>query len=80
MSKPYSLNLRERVVAMIDASRHEAAEQFAVSVSSAIRWMQSFVRIGSADAKPSGGSTSPLEARAPWLLELIAKQSGFDPG
>ena len=75
MSKPYSLDLRERVVASIEAgaSRHEAAEQFAVSVSSAIRWMQRFVRFGSAAAKPSGGSTSPLEAHAPWLLELIAK-------
>jgi transposase len=75
MSKPYSLDLRERVVALIEAgaSRHEAAEQFAVSVSSAIRWMQRFVRVGSAAAKPSGGSTSPLEAHAPWLLELIAK-------
>ncbi len=75
MSKPYSLDLRERVVAAIEAgaSRHEAAEQFAVSVSSAIRWMQRFVRVGSAAAKPSGGSTSPLEAHAPWLLGLIAK-------
>jgi len=75
MSKPYSLDLRERVVATIEAgaSRHEAGELFAVSASSAIRWMQRFVRFGSAAAKPSGGSTSPLEAHAPWLLELVAK-------
>jgi transposase len=52
MSKPNSLDLRERVVALIEAgaSPHEAAEQFAVSVSSAIRWMQRFVRFGSAAA------------------------------
>ena len=55
------------------ASRHEAAERFDVSVSSAIRWMQRFLRFGSAAAKPSGGSTSPLEAHAPWLLGLVAK-------
>jgi transposase len=75
MSKPYSLDLRERVVASIEAgaSRHEAAERFDVSVSSAIRWMQRFLRFGSAAAKPSGGSTSPLEAHAPWLLGLVAK-------
>lgn len=75
MSKPYSLDLRERVVATIEAgaSRHEAGELFAVSASSAIRWMQRFVRFGSVAAKPSGGSTSPLEAHAPWLLELVAK-------
>jgi transposase len=75
MSKPYSLDLRERVVACVEAgdSRREAAERFDVSVSSAIRWAQRFVQFGSAAAKPIGGSTSPLEAHAAWLLELIAK-------
>jgi len=74
MSKPYSLDLRERVVECVEAgaSRHEAAERFEVSVSSAIRWMQRFVRSGNAAAQPSGGSTSPLDAHAPWFLELIA--------
>ena len=75
MSKPYSLDLRERVVEFVEAgaSRHEAAERFEVSVSSAIRWMQRRMRFGSAAAKPSGGSTSRLEAHARWLLELIAE-------
>lgn len=75
MSKPYSLDLRERVVECVEggASRHEAAERFEVSVSSAIRWVQRFVQFGSAAAKPSGGSTSPLDAHVPWFLELIAK-------
>jgi len=75
MSKPYSMDLRERVVEFIEAgaSRHEAAECFVVSVSSAIRWMQRRVRFGSVAAKSSGGSTSPLEAHAPWLLKLIAE-------
>ena len=75
MSKPYSLDLRERVVEFVEAgaSRHEAAECFVVSVSSAIRWMQRRMRFGSVAAKPSGGSTSPLEAHAPWLLKLIAE-------
>jgi transposase len=63
MSKPYSLDLPERMVASIEAgaSRHEAAERFDVSVSSAIRWMQRFLRFDSSAAKPSGGSTSPLK-------------------
>jgi transposase len=75
MSKPYSLDLRERVVASVEAgaSRHEAAERFEVSVSSAIRWMQRFVRFGNAAAKAIGGSTSPLEAHAAWLFDLVAK-------
>ena len=75
MSKPYSLDLRERVVASVEegGSRHEAAERFEISVSSAIRWMQRFVQFGTPAAKPFGGSTSPLEAHASWLLELVAK-------
>ena len=75
MSKPYSLDLRERVVESVEAgaSRHEAAERFEVSVSSAIRWVQRHVQFGSAAPKPSGGSTSPLEAHARWLFELIAE-------
>jgi transposase len=75
MSKPYSLDLRARVVECVEAgaSRHEAAERFEVSVSSAVRWMQRFVQFGNAAAKPSGGSTSPLEAHAAWLLERVAK-------
>jgi transposase len=70
------MDLRERVVKSVKAgaSRHEAAEQFEVSVSSAIRWMQRFVQFGNAAANPSGGSTSPLEAHAPWFLKLIAEQ------
>jgi len=75
MSKPYSMDLRERVVECVKAgaSRHAAAERFEVSVSTAIRWMARFVACGSAAAKPSGGSTSPLEAHARWLLELVAE-------
>jgi transposase len=60
MSRPYSLDLRERVVASVEAgaSRHEAADRFEVSVSSAIRWVQRFMREGSAAAKPLGGAIS----------------------
>ena len=40
MPKPYSQDLRERVVGAVEAgaSCHEAAAAFEVSVSSAIRW------------------------------------------
>ena len=55
MSRGYSLDLRTRLVECVEAraSRHEAAERFEVSVSSAVRWMQRFVRFGSVAAKPS---------------------------
>jgi hypothetical protein len=49
MPRGYSLDLRTRLVECVEAaaSRHEAAERFEVSVSSAVRWMQRFVRFGS---------------------------------
>jgi transposase len=76
MPKPCSLDLRERVLETVEAgaSRREAAERFEVSPSSAIKWMQRFNETGSVAAKPSGGSVSPLEAHADWLLTLIAEQ------
>jgi len=74
MPKPCSLELRERVVEAIasGASRREAAEWFAVSPSSAIKWMQRQQETGSIAPKPSGGSISPLEAHTDFLLVLIA--------
>ena len=76
MPRPCSLELRERVVDAIEsgASRREAAEWFEVSPSSAIKWMQRRQATGSIAAKPSGGSISPLEAHADFLLGLIAEQ------
>jgi transposase len=43
------LDLRTRLVECVEAgaSRHETEERFEVSVSSAVRWMQRFVRFGS---------------------------------
>jgi hypothetical protein len=59
MSKPRSLDLRERVVASVEAgaSRYEAAERFEVSGSSAIRWVQRYVRFGSAAARAEAERT-----------------------
>lgn len=75
MSKPYSQDLRERVIETVEsgATRREAAELFEVSASSAIRWVQRWVATGSAAAKSSGGSTSPLDVHAEWLLKLVAE-------
>ena len=77
MPKPYSVDLRVRVVEAVEegASHHEAADRFGVSVSSAVRWMGQFTRSGSVIAKPSGGSTSRLEQYAEFLLGLIEKPS-----
>lgn len=74
MPRPYSEDLRERVVEAVasGASRREAAESFRLSVSSAVRWVKRWSETGSVRAKPSGGSRSPLEDHADWLLGRIA--------
>jgi transposase len=76
MAKPYSEDLRERVVQAVatGASRRGAAERFKIGVSSAVRWMQRVGQSGSVAAHPSGGSTSPLEQHAEFLLALIEEQ------
>ena len=76
MPKPYSTDLRERAVEAVEsgASRREVAEVFEVGVSSVIRWCRRRSETGSVEAKPSGGSTSPLEEHSEWLLTLVARQ------
>ena len=76
MPRPYSNDLRERAIEFVEtgASRREAADRFEVSPSSVINWLQRGHADRSAVSKPSGGSVSPLEKRADWLLTLIAKQ------
>jgi transposase len=76
MPKPYSADMRERVIARVEsgASRREAGDHFDISASAAVKWMQRWRDTGSSAAMPCGGSTSPLEKRANWLLALIAKQ------
>ena len=76
MPKPYSNDLRERAIDAVEAgaSRHEAADRFEVAPSSVINWARRWYEHGSAVAKPSGGSVSPLEKHADWLLTLIAEQ------
>jgi transposase len=75
MPKACSRDLRERVIEDVEmgASRHEAAERFGVSVSSAVKWLQRWRETRSAAPKPRGGSVSPLEKRAKRVLAVIAE-------
>jgi transposase len=68
--------LRARVVEAVDegATRYEAAERFNISVSSAVRWHQSWRSEGRFEAKPSGGSHSPLDNHAGEIIALIEEQ------
>jgi transposase len=76
MPKSYSRDLRERVIEAVEmgASRHEAAERFEVSVSSAVKWLQRWRESRSAAPKPRGGSVSPLERRAARILAVVDEQ------
>jgi transposase len=56
------------------ASRREAAERYGLSPSVVVIWMQRFEETGSVAAKPSGGSTSPLEEHAEFLLRLMTER------
>ncbi len=77
MPKPYSNDLRARVIEAIEAggSRCEAAERYEISASAAVLWAQRWEQTGSFAAKPSGGSISRLEEHGEWLLALISEHS-----
>jgi len=57
MGRPYSMDLRERVVAAIEGglSRRQAAAQFGVSYSVAIEWMKRLRETGSVAPGQMGG-------------------------
>jgi putative transposase len=73
MTKPYSIDLRERVVFAVEydgMSRHQAAAQFGVAVCSAIRWVARFRKTGSVvPAKIGGYKPKTLRGgHAEWLM------------
>ena len=75
MARPYSLDLRERVVKAVDGglSRRRAASLFGVAVSTVIEWVRVWHETGSFAAKPMGGDHSSRlkqEERA-WLLARV---------
>ena len=78
MPRSYSADLRGRVIDAVEkdgASRREAAERFEVSVSSAVKWLQRWRERRSAAPKPRGGSVSPLEAHAEFILALVTERA-----
>src|SRR5215471_13601753 len=73
MAKAYSADMRQRVIGRVEsgASRREAEQHYEVSPSTAVIWVKCFRETGQCAAKPRGGSTSPLERYADFLLALI---------
>ena len=73
MGRPYSLDLRERVVdAAAATSCHQAAARFGVGIATAIRWTAAVEATGTVAARPQGRPrTSKLDAHEAFLRGLI---------
>ena len=77
MPKPYSLDLRERVAALVAGgmSKRAAGRHFLIAESSAIKWCRRLEETGSLAEKPGRKRVySPLEAHADWLLAYIDRR------
>ena len=77
MARPYSLDLRERVVAAVvtGESCRKVAETYRISVASVVKWSQRWRVSGSAAAKQMGGWRQlRLQCEREWLLARIAEK------
>ena len=77
MARPYSYDLRERVVATVAGGQpcRAVAELFDVSVASVVKWSQRARASGSAAAKPMGGKRPYLlENERNWLLSRLCEK------
>lgn len=74
MGRPYSEDLRERIVRAVEAglSRRGAARTFGVSPSCAVKLVQRWRATGRVSAAPQGApKRSKLDPHAEWLLGLV---------
>ena len=80
MAKPYSDDLRERVVsAVVDGglSRHQAAARFGVAVSTVVTWVLRFQKSG--DVRPGQmGGHKPRKIAGEHAVWLIKRLQGPD--
>ena len=78
MGRAYSNDLRERVVRAVTKgglSRHQAAAQFGVAISTAINWVRRFQETGSVEPDQIGGYR-PKKIAGPhrdWLVQRCRK-------
>ena len=77
MTKPLSLDLRERLISAVDdgMTRRAAAERFGVAASTAIEWVDRWRRTGDIRPQPQGGDyrSHRIEAHAGEILRLIGE-------
>ena len=77
MTRPYSTDLRERVVAIVEAghSRHRAAALFQVSVSFVVKLMKAYRSSGRISARPIGGRRhAKLDAHRIFLVRRLSEK------
>lgn len=77
MAQYLSEDLRIRVIRAVEGgmSRNAAARRFGVSIASAVRWMDEYVRTGRTAPKPRGGDrrSGRIEAQADFLMAAIGE-------
>ena len=75
MTKPLSMDLRERLVSAVSGgmTRRDAADRFGVAPSTAIKWVDRWQRTGDVRPWPQGGDkrSHRMEAHAEEILALI---------
>lgn len=76
MGKPYSLDIRKRIIRYVEGggSRRGAAEHFEVSASCAIKLMDRWKRTGSAACGKRGGSVGKLAPHKDFLLRRVKEK------
>ena len=79
MAKPYSMDLRERVVAAVESggmSRKRAAAHFDVAISTVVKWMRRLRDTGSVAPGQMGGHKPKklIGAHRDWLLQRCGEK------
>jgi putative transposase len=80
MGRPYSVDLRERVVAAVEKgglSRRQAAAQFGVGISTVINWVRRFRKTGSVAPGQMGGH-KPKAIAGEQRVWLLTRMRGHD--
>lgn len=78
MPRPYSPDLRERVIGAVEAgqSRRAVARRFGVSIASVVKWVQRFRRTGLVAAERMGGRRPyALAEHRAFVLERFAEKA-----
>jgi putative transposase len=78
MARPYSEDLRERVVEAVQReglSRRQAARRFGIGVKTAVDWVARLHKTGSVAALPMGGRRPKkiVDGYREWLLQRCQK-------